>query len=165
MEIVAGEVSKVIYYSQDLDAGMSKRMEKRQEMTDEFQMIAGLRDEYSMIGVLDLETGQVHMKDVFSQELKAFKEIENISFADGNEIMINNVIAPEERELFSNNTKLENVIEKLKEKELLSYFHHVHRDDGSIACYRFNFCYEQNNKSKIVLAIKDITDIVEWAQG
>ncbi len=165
MEIVAGEVSKVIYYSQDLDAGMSKRMEKRQEMTDEFQMIAGLRDEYSMIGVLDLETGQVHMRDVFSQELKAFKEIENISFADGNEIMVHNVIVPEERELFSNNTKLENVIEKLKDKELLSYFHHVLRDDGGVACYRFNFCYEQNDRSKIVLAIKDISDIVEWAHG
>ena len=39
------------------------------------------------------------------------------------------------------------------------------RDDGSIACYRFNFCYEQNDISKIVLAIKDISDIVEWARA
>lgn len=53
MEISAGEVSKVIYYSQDLDAAMAKRMEERQEISDEFQMIAGLREEYSMIGQLD----------------------------------------------------------------------------------------------------------------
>ena len=164
MESVAGEVSKVIYYSQDLDTGMSKRMEKRQEMTDAFQIIAGLRDEYSMIGVLDLETEQVHMKYVFSQELKAFKEIENISFADGNEIM-KNVIVPEEGEIFSQNTRLEKIIENLREKELLSYFHHVIRDDGGVACYRFNFCYAQNDRSKIVLAIKDISDIVDWASG
>lgn len=165
MELAAGEVSKVIYYSQDLDTAMAKRMEERQEISDEFSMIAGLREEYSMIGVLDLETEQVSMKDVFSQELKAFKEIENISFEEGNAIMAGNVIVPEEREAFLQNAKLENIIEKLKNKELLSYFHHVLRDDGSRACYRFNFCHEQNDRSKIVLAIKDITDIVEWAHG
>ncbi len=116
-----------------------------------------------MIGVLDLETGRVHMKDVFSQELKAFKEIEDISFEDGNVIMVENVIVPEEREAFIQNTKLEKIVEALRDKELLSYFHHVLRDDGGIACYQFNFCYEENDKSKIVLAIKDISDIVEWA--
>ena len=163
MELAAGEVSKVIYYSQDLDTAMAKRMEQRQEMTDEFQMIAGLREEYSMIGELDLETERVHMRDVFSQELKTFKEVEDIAFEDGNAIMAENVIIPEEREAFIQNTKLEKIVEALKSKELISYFHHVLRDDGSRACYRFNFCYEQNDKSKIVLAIKDITDIVEWA--
>ena len=163
MEISAGEVSKVIYYSQDLDTAMAKRMEQRQEMTDEYQMIAGLREEYSMIGILDLETERVHMKDVFSQELKAFKEIEDISFNDGNAIMMENVIVPEEREIFAQNTKLETIVEKLNDTELISYFNHVLRDDGSKACYRFNFCYEQNDRSKIVLAIQDISDIVEWA--
>ncbi len=165
MELSAGEVSKVIYYSQDIDTAMAKRMEERQEISDEFRMIAGLREEYSMIGILDLETEQVTMKDVFSQELKAFKEIEHISFNDGNAIMAENVIVPEEREAFLEHAKLENIIEKLKGKELLSYFHHVLRDDGSRACYRFNFCYTQNDRSKIVLAIKDISDIVEWANG
>ena len=105
------------------------------------------------------------MKDVFSQELKTFQEIEDISFEDGNNIMAENVIVPEERDAFLQNVKLENIIEKLKDKELLSYFHHVLRDDGSRACYRFNFCYAQNDRSKIVLAIKDISDIVEWANG
>lgn len=162
MEISAGEVSKVIYYSQDLDTAMANRMKQRQEMTDAFQVIAGLREEYSMIGLLDLETGRVRMRDIFSQELKAFKEVEDISFEEGNVIMVN-VIIPEEREAFIQNTKLETIIEKLNEKELLSYFHHVLRDDGSVACYRFNFCYEKNDHSKMVLAIKDITDIVEWA--
>ena len=165
MEISAGEVSKVIYYSQDLDTGMAERMEQRQEISDEFQMISRLREEYSMIGMLDLETGRVHMKDVFSQELKAFKEVEDIAFEDGNVIMSENVIVPEEKEAFIQNTRIENIIEKLKEKELLSYFHHVRRDDGGRACYRFNFCYEENDRTKIVLAIKDITDIVEWAHG
>ncbi len=165
MELAAGEVSKVIYYSQDLDAAMAKRMEERQEISDEFKMIAGLREEYSMIGILDLETEQVSMKDVFSQELKAFKEVEDIAFEDGNTIMAENVIVPEEREEFLQNAKLENIIEKLKAKELLSYFHHVLRDDGSNACYRFNFCYKKNDRSKVVIAIKDISDIVEWATG
>ena len=165
MEIAAGEVSKVIYYSQDLDTAMARRMEQRQEITDEFRMIAGLRDEYSMIGILDLETERVHMKDVFSQELKTFKELEDISFEDGNVIMADEVIVPEERDEFIEHVKLETIVEELKEKELLSYFHHVRRDDGSKACYRFNFCYEQNDRSKIVLAIKDISDIVEWAHG
>lgn len=165
MEISAGEVSKVIYYSQDLDTAMAKRMEERQDMTDEFQMIARLREEYSMIGQLDLKTGRVQMKDVFSQELKAFKQVEDISYEDGNVIMRDNVIVPEEREVFSQHADLDNVLERLEEKELLSYFHHVRRDDGSTACYRFNFCYEQNDRTKIVLAIKDISDIVEWAHG
>lgn len=165
MEIAAGEVSKVIYYSQDLDTAMAKRMEQRQEATDEYQMIAGLREEYSMIGLLDLETERVHMKDVFSQELKAFREIEDISFEDGNAIMAENVIVPAEKEAFIQNMKLEKIVEALSDQDLVSHFHHVRRDDGSIACYRFNFCYEQNDRSKIVLAIKDITDIVEWAKG
>lgn len=165
METSAGEVSKVIYYSQDLDTAMAERMEQRQEISDEFQMIARLREEYSMIGILNLETKRVHMKDVFSQELKTFQEIEDISFEDGNNIMAENVIVPEERDAFLQNVKLENIIEKLKDKELLSYLHHVLRDDGSRACYRFNFCYAQNDRSKIVLAIKDISDIVEWANG
>ncbi|MDO4966106.1 MAG: GGDEF domain-containing protein [Lachnospiraceae bacterium] len=165
VETAAGEVSKVIYYSQDLDKAMADRMKQRQEISDEFQMIARLREEYSMIGALDLETGRVHMKDVFSQELKAFKEVQDISFEEGNVIMTENVIVPEEREDFAQETKLEKIIEALKGKELLSYFHHVLRDDGSRACYRFNFCYEQNDNSKIVLAIKDISDIVEWAKG
>lgn len=90
-------------------------------MTDEFQMIAGLREEYSMIGILDLETERVHMRDVFSQELMAFKEVEDIA--------------------------------------------HVRRYDGTIASYRFNLCYGQKDRSKIVLAIKDISDIVEWARN
>ncbi len=165
METAAGEVSKVIYYSQDLDTAMADRMKQRQEISDEFQMIARLREEYSMIGTLDLETGRVHMKDVFSQELKAFKEVEDISFEEGNVIMAENVIVPEEREDFAQKTKLEKILEALKDKELLSYFQHVRRDDGSTACYRFNFCYEENDSSKIVLAIKDISDIVEWASG
>ena len=165
MEISAGEVSKVIYYSQDLDTAMAKRMEERQEITDEFQMISRLREEYSMIGILDLETERVHMKDVFSQELKTFKEVENISFEEGNAIMAENVIVPEEREVFAENTKLEKVVDALKDKELISYFHHVLRDDGSVACYRFNFCYEENDNSKIVIAIKDISDIVAWASA
>lgn len=142
---------------------MAKRMEQRQEISAEFQMIARLREEYSMIGVLDLETEHVHMKDVFSQELKVFKEIEDISFEDGNVIMAENVIVPEEREAFIQNTELGKIVDKLSDRDLLSYFHHVCRDDGSIASYRFNFCYEQNDRSKIVLAIKDISDIVEWA--
>lgn len=79
--------------------------------------------------------------------------------------MAGSVIVPDEREAFIQNAKLENIIEKLHDKELISYFHHVIRDDGSIACYRFNFCYEKNDRSKIVIAIKDITDIVEWAHG
>lgn len=165
METSAGEVSKVIYYSQDLDAAMADRMEQQQEISDEYQIIARLREEYSMIGILDIQTRRVHMKDVFSQELKAFKEIEDISFEDGNAVISQKVIVPEEREDFIENCKLENIIEKLKNKGLLSYFHHVHRDDGSIACYRFNFCYEQDDESKIVIAIKDISDIVEWANG
>ncbi|MBQ0042558.1 MAG: GGDEF domain-containing protein [Lachnospiraceae bacterium] len=165
MEVSAGEVSKVIYYSQDLDASMAKRMEQRQEMSDEFRMIAGLREEYSMIGIIDLETENVHMKDVFSQELRVFKEVEDISYKAGTELIAENVIVPEEREDFIRNLQLDKIVEALKEKELLSYFNHVLRDDGSMACYRFNFCYEQNNQSKIVLAIKDITDIVEWAHG
>ena len=163
MEISAGEVSKVIYYSQDLDTAMARRMEQRQEMTDEFQMISRLREEYSMIGVLDLETKRVHMKEIFSQELKAFKEVEDIAYDDGNVIMAEEVIVPEERESFLHNCKLEKILEKLENRDLLSYFHHVLRDDGSLACYRFNFCYEENDRSKIVLAIKDISDIVEWA--
>ena len=105
------------------------------------------------------------MKDVFSQELKAFKEVEDISFDEGNAIMADEVIVPEEREEFIRNTQLESVIKKLSDQELVSYFHHVRRDDGTKACYRFNFCYEQNDRSKIVLAIKDISDIVEWAHG
>ena len=165
MEVSAGEVSKVIYYSQDLDTAMAKRMEQRQEMTDEFQMIAGLREEYSMIGILDLGTKHAHMENVLSQELNAFKEIEDISFEEGNSILAENVIVPEEREAFIQNTELEKIIDELNNKELLSYFHHVLRDDGSVACYRFNFCYEQNDRSKIVIAIKDISDIVEWANG
>ena len=164
MEIAAGEVSKVIYYSQDLDTAMAKRMEERSEISNEFQMIAGLREEYSMIGLIDLETKRVHMKDVFSQELKAFKEVENVEYYEGNDI-IDNIIVPEEREAFHQNLNLDRIVEELKDKELLSYFHHVLRDDGSIACYRFNFCYEQNDISKIVLAIKDISDIVEWARA
>lgn len=163
MDVSAGEVSKVIYYSQDLDTVAAKRMEQRQKITNEFQMIAGLCEEYSMIGIIDLETKRVHMKDVFSQELKAFKEVEDIAFEDGNDIMAENVIVPEERDAFLQNHKLEKIIEKLNDKELLSYFYHARRDDGSIACYRFNFCYEQNDRTKIVLAIKDISDIVEWA--
>ena len=79
--------------------------------------------------------------------------------------MTENVIVPEERDAFIQNVKLEKIVEALKSKELISYFHHVLRDDGSRACYRFNFCYEQNDRSKIVLAIKDISDIVEWAQA
>lgn len=165
MEVSAGEVSKVIYYSQDLDAAMAQRMEQRQKMTDEYKMIAGLREEYSMIGVLDLKTGRVQMKDVFSQELKAFKDIEDISFEKGNVIVAEQVVVPAERESFIENCKLEKITEELNNKELLSYFYHVSRDDGSIACYRFNFCYEQNDKSQIVLAIKDISDIVAWANG
>lgn len=165
MEIAAGEVSKVIYYSQDLDTAMARRMEQRAEINNEFQMIAGLREEYSMIGVIDLETEQVHMKDVFSQELKAFKEVEDIAFADGNELMAENVIVPEEREVFRETHQLSRIIDSLKDKELVSHFHHVICDDGHIACYRFNFCYEQDDKSKVVLAIKDISDIVEWANG
>lgn len=163
MEVAAGEVSKVIYYSQDLDSAMAKRMEQRTEISDEYKMIAGLREEYSMIGILDLETEQVHMKDVFSEELEAFKEVEDISFKDGNRVMADEVIVPEEREEFLENHQVDKIVEALKDRELLSYFHHVIRDDGSIACYRFNFCYEQNNRSKIVIAIKDISDIVEWA--
>ncbi len=165
MEISAGEVSKVIYYSQDIDESISKRMEQRYEVADEFKMIAGLREEYSMIGLLDLATERVHMKDVFSQELSVFKELEDVSFDEGNRIMAENVIVPEEKELFVKNVKLDKIKERLKEKELLSFFHHVLRDDGSVACYRFNFCYEQNDKTKMVIAIKDITDIVEWAKG
>lgn len=165
MEISAGEVSKVIYYSQDLDTAMARRMEQRQEMTDEFRMIAGLREEYSMIGLIDLETEHVQMKDVFSQELEVFKEVEDISFDEGNGIIAKKLIVPEERELYATEFNLGNIIETLNDKELVSYFHHVIRDDGSIACYRFNFCYEQNDRSKIVLAIKDISDIVEWANG
>ena len=165
MEISAGEVSKVIYYSQDLDTAMAKRMEQRYEISNEYQMIAGLREEYSMIGVIDLETERVKMKDVFSQELKAFKEIEDIAFSEGNAIMADNVIVPEERESFIERHQLKKIIEELNNKELLSYFHHARRDDGSIACYRFNFCYEQNDRSKIVLAINDISDIVDWANG
>lgn len=38
------------------------------------------------------------MRDVFSQELKAFKEVEDISFEEGNVIMTENVIVPEERD-------------------------------------------------------------------
>lgn len=163
MEIAAGEVSKVIYYSQDLDTAMARRMEQRSEIANEFQMIAGLREEYSMIGVIDLETERVQMKDVFSQELKAFKEVEDISFEEGNDIMARTVIVPEEREVFRETHRLGKIVEALKDKELLSYFHHVVCDDGHIACYRFNFCYEQNDNSKVVLAIKDISDIVEWA--
>ena len=165
MEVSAGEVSKVIYYSQDLDTAMAKRMEQRQEITDEYQMIAGLREEYSMIGVIDLETERVKMKDVFSQELEAFKEVEDISFDEGNKIMAENVIVPAEKESFVENHQLVKIVAALKDTELLSYFQHVRRDDGSIACYRFNFCYEQNDKTKIVLAIKDISDIVEWASA
>lgn len=56
------------------------------------------------------------MKDVFSQELEAFKEVEDISFDEGNKIMAENVIVPAEKESFVE-----------------------------------------------VLAIKDISDIVEWA--
>ena len=165
MEIAAGEVSKVIYYSQDLDTAMARRMEQRAEINNEYQMIAGLREEYSMIGVIDLETERVHMKDVFSQELKTFKEVEDIAFADGNELMAENVIVPEEREEFREKHQLGKIIEELKDKELVSHFNHVICDDGHIACYRFNFCYEQDDKSKVVLAIKDISDIVEWANG
>ncbi len=58
------------------------------------------------------------MKDVFSQELEAFKEVEDISFDEGNKIMAENVIVPAEKESFVE-----------------------------------------------VLAIKDISDIVEWASA
>lgn len=58
------------------------------------------------------------MKDVFSQELEAFKEFEDISFDEGNKIMAENVIVPAEKEFFVE-----------------------------------------------VLAIKDISDIVEWASA
>ncbi len=165
LEIFAGEVTKVIYYSQDLDTAMAKRMEQRQEMTSEFQMIAGLREEYSMIGVIDLETERVQMRDVYSQEHKVFRDVEDIDYQDGNDIMAEKLIVPEERDAFIEEFKLNRVIEELQKKDLLSYFHHVISDDGQIACYRFNFCYEQNDNSKIVLAIKDISDIVEWAEG
>ena len=164
MEISAGEVSKVIYYSQDLDTAMADRMKQRQQISNEFQMIAKLREEYSMIGVVDLETERIQMKDIYSQELNVFKEVEDIAYQDGNDIIAKRLIVPEEREAFLGEFRLDRVIEQLNNKELLSYFHHVISDDGKIVCYRFNFCYEQNDRSKIVLAIKDITDIVEWAK-
>lgn len=95
-----------------------------------------------------------------------FTDIENIKshFEQSDERMeisageVSKVIVPEEREAFVKKTKLSTIIDELRDKELLSYFQHVRRDDGSVACYRFNFCYEENDNSKIVLAIKDITE-------
>ncbi|MCD8129718.1 MAG: diguanylate cyclase [Lachnospiraceae bacterium] len=165
-----GVPSKIMYYSQDIDHSMIDRISRRTEAERKYSMIAGLREVYSGIFVIYLDTEKV----VLDENLTLPDMIANYFDRDracdeAREYLIREFLAEGQEEQFRKDTDLLSLRKALTDKKVVSFFYRIRpgfrRRDTYSYCKLSFFRPLSEEDDLLVLATKDITDVVKWARG
>ncbi len=161
----AAEPSKIIYYSQGIDHSMAERLNRRLEAEESFEVMAGLSETYRSVSVIDLKTGEINLRyDVNLPE--SIGRIFRGLYTDAMRDFAEEFVSDSERDRFIEETRLESIKMKLRNLRTINVLCSIKPEMQEAAETRYekiSFCLSRDNRRDIIMATKDITDVVEWS--
>ncbi len=165
-----GLPSKVMYYSQDIDHSMIDRLSRRTEAERKYSLIAGLREVYSAIFVIHLDTERVVLDENLTLPDMAANYFSGGKDCDeAREYLIREFLAEGQGEQFRKDTDLLSLRKALTDKKVVSFYYRIRsgfRKRDTYSYCKLSFSHPLNEEENLlILATKDITDVVNWARG
>lgn len=167
MESRSGEPVRVIYCSQEIDHAMVERLSHRREVESEFDIIAGLRDAYSSISVIDINTERIRLHKNNTLPDSVSEILRDSDYEQMRQEFAKKYIMEADRERFLEETKLVTIRMKLRKNQVLNLLYRTTPAMGGVdkeTYSKFVFCFPMQETDKVVMATKDITAIVEWSR-
>ncbi|MCC8045342.1 MAG: GGDEF domain-containing protein [Clostridiales bacterium] len=159
---------KVMYYSQNIDPLMTNAIVSANSVNRELNFLAGLRETYSAICIIDTLRDEITLHENITLPDHVCDFMNHTPYDEAQDFFARYYVAEDQIEEFIAETNLLNLRKQLQTKKAVSYFYRLKpelRKGTSDSYGKFSFCLPQQDDHTIILATKDITDIVRWTQN
>lgn len=163
-----GTPTKVMYYSQDVDPWMIHNQPGASGRDEEFRMTAGLLETYSSICLIDLKNERINLLENITLPDQVGDFMDNSPYDEAQKYFASHYLAEDQLDTFMKETNLLEIRKQLQDKKAVSYLYRmkpVLRNGDGYSYGKFTFCLSSTDSSTIILASKDITNIVQWTQN
>ncbi|MCD8336359.1 MAG: hypothetical protein LUD18_03630 [Lachnospiraceae bacterium] len=162
-----GFPTKIIYYSQNIDQSMTERLWARRKAEKDMELMARLNEAYRSISVIDVRTERMHLyRNLMLPDCMA-GFVEDAPYEENLEHFAREFLALEDADAFLEKMRLLTVRKELKHKKAYSVFCLIRAErqaEAGLKYEKFSFSFSGKNNQTVVLATRDITEIVEWGQ-
>ncbi len=163
-----GTPTKIMYYSQDVDPWMIRNQPTVSGKDEEHRMTAGLLETYSSICLIDVANERIDLLENITLPDHIGDFMNNTPYDQAQAYFAEHYVAEDQLDAFMKETDLLEIRKQLQNKKAVSYFYRlkpVLRKGSGDSYGKFTFCLSPTNSNLIILASKDITNIVHWTQN
>ena len=148
----------------NVDMEVRHEMEQRKLVEDAYEIISGLSREYNFIGLIDPESGSmsVYKSTDESAEVADILAVQKNYYGAIN--AYGKYVIPEDKEIWFNVTRIENIVERLREKNVYNVImRSEHKDSKNMEYIQFTFTRVSDDEKvlQLVMAVKKITETIE----
>ncbi|MCD8347304.1 MAG: hypothetical protein LUD16_04990 [Lachnospiraceae bacterium] len=162
-----GFPTKIIYYSQNIDQSMTERLRARRKAEKDMELMARLNEAYRSISVIDIKTEQMHLYKNLTLPDRMLGLVDDAPYEDNLERFARKFIVEKDVDAFLEKTRLLTVRKELQHKKAYSVFCVIRPEvqaEAGVKYEKFSFCFSGRDNQTIVLATRNITEVVEWGR-
>lgn len=156
LEEIDNEPVKILFYAQRMGKYMSQEMEKNKIMTRDYELLEGLSIDFSMISMIDGDSGKIELYSNNEVPEKIIDIISNNFYKDVVASFSKDYVAPEDKVFFNLASDFQHISSKLKESSKYSFNFKMKIKDKEMFL-RLLYYKPFKDSENIVLAVKDIT--------
>ncbi|MCC8050318.1 MAG: GGDEF domain-containing protein [Clostridiales bacterium] len=166
---VDGRPTKIIYYSQKIDHSMTERLTRRRRAEKNLELMAGLNEVYRSISLINLDNEQLYLQKNNTLPDRVSELMDDVPYETMIRQFAQNFLEPADAEAFIREADLLLVRKELQYKKsyrVLCRIKPEMQSEVGARYEKFSYCFSggKNNHS-IVMATRDITDVVEWGRN
>ena len=160
----AGEDVEVAIGFSNIDTEFRHEMEQRKLVEDAYEIISGLSSEYNFIGLIEPESGSL---SVYKSTGELAEVVDTLAVQTNYYDAVSaygKYVVPEDKDIWLELTRIENIVERLKEKDIYNVnIRSMHKDSKKVDYIQFTFyrVSDAENSSQLVMAEKKITETIE----
>lgn len=163
-----GFPTKIIYYSQNIDQSMTERLRARRKAEKDMDLMARLNEAYRSISVIDVRTERAHLYRNLTLPDSMTWLLDDAPYEENLEHFAREFLAKEDADKFLEKACLLTVRKELNHKREYGVYCLIRPErqaEAGIKYEKFSFSFSGKDNQTIVLATRDITEMIEWGQG
>ncbi len=165
---VEGRPTRIIYYSQGIDHSMTERLSQRRKAEKNLELMAGLNEVYRSVSLINLDNERLYLQKNNTLPDCVSELMNDVPYETMISQFAQKFLEEKDAAAFIQDTALIQIRKELQHKKSCRVLCRIKSEMQSVvgAKYeKFSYCRSggKNNHS-IVMATRDITDVVEWGR-
>ncbi|MCD7762950.1 MAG: GGDEF domain-containing protein [Lachnospiraceae bacterium] len=166
---IDGKPTKIIYYSQSIDHSMTERLSRRRTAEKNLELLAGLNEAYRSFSLINLDNEHLCLQQNNTLPDCISKMMNDVPYEAMIHKFAEEFLNEEDVPSFIEKTSLILIRRELQYKKSYRVLCRIKPEMQSVVGARYEkFSYSFSgvkNHRSIVMATRDITDVVEWGQS